>query len=552
MKSRTCLVANVSVLALAGAISLSATAVAHPVYRPTGIGIPAIDPNMPVPHVGPYEAPYLAPTTKSGKWTDVSGKLPFTAGPWAPMQLTDGTVIIQDYCTSPNQWYKLTPDSKGNYATGTWSKIATLPAGYSPLYYAQQVLPDGDVIVNGGEYNDCNNVWTNMGAMYDPVTNAWTSVSGPSGWASIGDAESVILPDGSYYLADCCSTAGTGEAALGTISGTKVSWSSKDTWQCSSSTYACMYKEDFTSLPDGDVLLVDVWDYGSNYDDYWIYDTSTNTWSDAGKTADYLSSTSTNEIGPTPLTPQGPKGGTVIQFSANTSLGVNDVYSVANGTWSSGPVMKYESKIYDCADAPAATLPDGNVFVQADPGAFNTPSHFWEFSVSSKGAVTATQVSDPKQAPSTSSYEGNMLVLPTGQVLWDNSQVIPNEVSIYTPKGKAKGKWLPKVSSVQTTLTVGSTGNAISGTNFNGWDLGGMYGAYAQAATNFPLVRITNTSTGDVCYARSYNFSTMGVWTKGTTNATFDIPSTCETGASTLQVITNGIASKGVSVTLDS
>jgi hypothetical protein len=105
---------------------------------------------------------------------------------------------------------------------------------------------------------------------------------------------------------------------------------------------------------------------------------------------------------------------------------------------------------------------------------------------------------------------------------------------------------------VNSTLTIGSTGNAISGTNFNGWDLGGTYGDDAQAATNFPIVRITNTSSGDVCFGRSYNFSTMGVWTTGTTNATFDIPASCETGASTLQVIVNGIASKSMAVTLNS
>jgi hypothetical protein len=161
-------------------------------------------------------------------------------------------------------------------------------------------------------------------------------------------------------------------------------------------------------------------------------------------------------------------------------------------------------------------------------------------------------VDDPKEAPETSSFESNLLVLPTGQVLWDNSQTTPNEVAVYTPKGKPKSGWLPRVSSVSATLTVGSTGNAISGTNFNGWDLGGAQGFTAQEATNFPLVRVTNKKSGDVCFARSYNFSSMGVWTQGTTNAEFDIPDVCEAGASTLQVIVNGIASKAVSVTLKS
>jgi hypothetical protein len=188
--------------------------------------------------------------------------------------------------------------------------------------------------------------------------------------------------------------------------------------------------------------------------------------------------------------------------------------------------------------------------MSASPGYGATPSHFWELSISLKGHVRATQVNDPAQAPNTSDFEGNLLVLPTGQVLWDNSQTSPNEVAIYTPHGGVRSAWRPVVSSVATSLGIGSTGNAISGSNFNGFDLGGVYGDDAQDSTNFPLVRITNAATGDVCFARSYNFSTMGVWTQGTTNAVFDIPANCETGASRLQVIVNGIASPLIRVKL--
>ena len=62
---------------------------------------------------------------------------------------------------------------------------------------------------------------------------------------------------------------------------------------------------------------------------------------------------------------------------------------------------------------------------------------------------------------------------------------------------------------------------------------------------------IKNTGTGDICFARSHNFSTMGVVTVGKTKAKFDIPSSCESGASTLTVAVNGISSKGVAVTLN-
>ena len=45
-------------------------------------------------------------------------------------------------------------------------------------------------------------VWTNRGAVYNPATDSWASVSPPSGWANIGDAQSVVLPNGKYMLAN--------------------------------------------------------------------------------------------------------------------------------------------------------------------------------------------------------------------------------------------------------------------------------------------------------------------------------------------------------------
>jgi hypothetical protein len=550
MKINNALTAGVSILALAAFAGAGASA--HPMYYLHHWGAKALDSHAPMVHVGPYEAPYVAPRkSRSGKWTDVEN-VPFTGdGGNAEQLLTDGTVIMNQALTgNAGVWYKLTPDSKGNYTDGTWTKIASMPSGYQPYGFASQVLTNGNVLIEGGEYNENNAAWTNKGAIYDSVANTWTAVTPPTGWASIGDSESVILPDGTYFLGDCCFF-GTGEDVTATISGTTVTWATpQDTWTCNGDG-PCMDEEGFTSLPGGDVLLVDVWDHTSTSDEYWLYDPSTGTWTEEGNTADYLSATNTYEIGPAPLTPQGPKGGTVIQFTGNQSPGVNDVYSVANGTWSSGPVLKVGTTVYDLADAPAVTLPDGNVLAAASPGYSVTPTHFWELKTSKTGAVTATQVDDTKTASESSDFTGNFLPIPTGQILWDNSQS-STEVAVYTPKGKPKAAWLPKVSSVNSTLTVGSTGNTISGTNFNGFDLGGMFGDDAQQATNYPIVRITNTATGDVCFGRSYNFSTMGVWTTGTTNATFDIPATCETGASTLQVIVNGIASKGTAVTLDS
>src|ERR1022692_2162562 len=85
------------------------------------------------------------------------------------LQLTDGAIMVQENKT-PN-WWILTPDNMGHYNTGTWSTTPVqMPAGYGPTYFASAVLPDGRVIVEGGENNLGKHAETSLGAIYDPMT----------------------------------------------------------------------------------------------------------------------------------------------------------------------------------------------------------------------------------------------------------------------------------------------------------------------------------------------------------------------------------------------
>ena len=90
----------------------------------------------------------------------------------------------------------------------------------------------------------------------------------------------------------------------------------------------------------------------------------------------------------------------------------------------------------------------------------------------------------------------------------------------------------------------------MTGTQFNGLSEAASYGDELNAATNYPLVRITNTASGHVVYARTHGY-TIGVATAATPVTTlFDVPANAETGASTLVVVANGIASAPVNVTV--
>ena len=67
-----------------------------------------------------------------------------------------------------------------------------------------------------------------------------------------------------------------------------------------------------------------------------------------------------------------------------------------------------------------------------------------------------------------------------------------------------------------------------------------------QAATNFPVVRITNLRSGHVFYSRTHDHSSMAVASPELVWTTFDVPSAQERGASKLEVVANGVASDPV------
>ena len=91
----------------------------------------------------------------------------------------------------------------------------------------------------------------------------------------------------------------------------------------------------------------------------------------------------------------------------------------------------------------------------------------------------------------------------------------------------------------------------VTGTQFNGLSEAAAYGDELTSATNYPLVRLTNTATGHVFYARTHDHSSMGVATGALPVTTsFDVPAAAETGGDQLVVIANGIASAAVVVTI--
>ncbi len=470
----------------------------------------------------------LASMGFSQKWQPVKTKAPVPMG--AILLLTDGTVMAHQEQQNAQNWYKLTPDLTGSYINGKWTKVATMPTIngtiYGPIFFGSVVLPDGRMVVEGGEdlcTPSCRGVWTNLGAIYDPVKNKWTPVNPPAGFSQIGDAQAILLSDGTYMQASCC--IGVDQAYFNpkTLGWTNIINTGKvDRFD----------EEGWNLLPNGNVLTVDAIAAPNSE----VYNPTTKKWTSAGSTIVRLEDPSTQEIGPAVLRPDG----TVYATGANTAgAGHTAIYNSKTKKWAKGPDF---TGSLDAADAPAALETNGNVIVMTSPGYGKTGSVFFEWN-----GKTLTQIVGPPDANGDSSFYGHFLELPTGQLLFAD---LSNDVEVFTPKGTYNKAWAPAITSAPSSVTRGKT-YLVKGTQFSGMSGGAAYGDDFQDATNYALVRITNNATKHVFYAKTTNPSTFAVQTGTKAESThFTVSASTETGDSRLVVVTNGIPSAPVAVTV--
>jgi hypothetical protein len=448
-----------------------------------------------------------------------------------PFLMTDGSVLAQS--NAGNTWYRYTPDAFGNYANGTWTQVASLQSGYDPSAFASAVLADGRLAISGGEYNGVSSPYplqlTNLGAIYDPVANTWTPLGHPAGWKYIGDSPGSVMPGGQFLVGQKLTT----KAAY--LDPKTLHWKSVPT----TGKADFNAEEGWTLLPDGSVLTADVKDAPNSE----RYIPSQGAWQSAGSTIVDLHSPSPyktclpygpkkkdcylppGEIGPSILRPDGTVFYTGSGSGGGNGPGHTSIYHTTGslaGTWTAGPDFPNDD---NAGDSFAVLLPSGNVLVF---GVSGTQYEFDGTKFNAKGY-----------------YVGSPLLLPTGQVF-----EVGYSQALYTPSGMPMQAWAPTIASVSHSLKRGHT-YLVTGTQFNGLSQAMSFGDEYQNATNYPLVRITNTSTGHVFYARTHGHSTMAVATGSqTVSTTFDVPSGAETGAGTLVVVANGIASNPVSVTV--
>lgn len=466
-------------------------------------------------------------------WTPLSNAPGVNVG--VMVQLRDGRILVHEEQSGNSQnWHILTPDSTGSYVNGTWSSGGSMPSTYSPWYFSSQVLfgSGNHVLVEGGEYNFGSPDWTTLGALgtCNPfVACTWAINAAPTGWGNIGDAESVLMANGKYLQADCCSNQ-------------TAEFKSPNTWVASSNTTNYNDEQGFTLLPNGKVLMVDAWQNPACSNSTMATEvrsadtgSTQGTWSCGPTTTAQLWDNSGHELGPVVLTYNNTNNAIAFGATNNTSI-----YHISSNTFTAGPTPPSGLTAYD---APASLEPNGKVLAMLGPSGFGSGCQFVEYAPTTN---TMANAANPTDCPGDPSFVGHLMILPTGQIMFTD---FSGTVEIYTPAAGNIAGTAPVITSSPATVTHGVKNYLLSGKQLNGLTQNNAYGDDYQGDTDYPLVYVTNGN--HVYWFFTHNDSTHSIHKNVAMSTHFDVPSTVPPGSYTLYVVANGVKSAGAAVTVN-
>ena len=469
---------------------------------------------------------YAFNANAQGSWTPIATVAP-DANLGVMLLLSDGSVICKSSGGGTdgigNTWDRLTPDSKGSYVNGTWSRIKTMIN--TRLYFSSQVLKDGRVYVAGGEYGTGGS----SSEVYDPKTNIWTANPAPGGF--ISDANSAILENGNLVQAIV-----QGNPFLRQ---NKIYNTASATYSAAPSCIGYHNESTWVKLPDNSILMVDRDTRNSER-----YIPALNQWIADGTLPVDLYDIYGSETGAGLLLPNGKAFfiGATGHTAYYTPSGNNN-----SGTWVAGPDLPGGN---GQADAPAAMMVNGKILLSAAPkpsatgGVFRTPTTFYVFDYRMN---KYTQVSTPGGAISANVpvYVTMMLNLPDGSIMCGYQDT--SRYYVFKPTGTLPAAAKPVISKVTKNTGPSYT---ITGTLFNGISEGACYGDDWQMSTNYPIVRLIDGSNNNVYYASTYNWNSTGVRRAGLKDTSqFILPAGLPQKTYSLYVVANGIASLPVSFT---
>jgi hypothetical protein len=455
--------------------------------------------------------------------------------------LSDGRILFGDDAglpstptvpavfTAPFNWWILTPDSNGNYHTGTFARVRTSFGAhlYSPLALAN----DGEFYVFGGEYQ-MSSPFFNTCELFRTRSNVWELLPNPP-WPGNrnGDDAGQVLNDGRLFVV----AIGAGSAIFDPATGT---------WTSAASQPVSLDEASNVLLPNGAMPFTDCFNPPATY----RYDPGTNTWfADANTTTDLIR-TLTAEIGPWILLPDGRAW--LIGGNGHTNYYTPNASPLLAGTFAAGPDLPIDpltGALMQINDGDGLLQVDGTIFFFAGPNgdtppvgpgaAFPSPAYTL---VGDPIGNTVTRVADaPGGLASNPSLALRTIMLPTGDIL----VFFQGTLAIWNTGAGPNNAWRPTITKCPKGLQGGQT-YSLTGTQLNGIARSNSGGDdYWQ--NQLPLIRITHVASGTVTYCRSYGLSTLAVATGGAPiTMKFTVPLGIPLGPSTLEVVSNGIANQ--------
>ncbi|MDD5035190.1 MAG: hypothetical protein PHE55_10560 [Methylococcaceae bacterium] len=465
-----------------------------------------------------------------------SSNPPTVSGGFKPDSLNllmDGSVLVHlAVQTDPpeNGWFRLTPDIRGSYESGTWSTVLGMAGRQA--FSASGLLQDGRVFVAGGKPSEASDD-SPFGEIFDLLNNRTEPLDLPDAFHWLGaDVAACILADGRVLFG------AIGSARTALWDPLRCDWLeaglgfgvSEATTQLGT-----IGAKSWTLLPDGSVLSL------CKADPPIVekYVPSIDRWIPAGSSV--------------PLTdvamPVVPRDGRLLAIDVNghTAFHTPSTDLSQPGAWTAGPDFPVEGGILPSA-LPALLLPDGKVLCLACRRAPNETSdslgpHPGVVLIYDP-ASNAFSPLDPQPTPHIPDAGNScFLLLPTGQVLFT---AWPDKIAILTPDADIPcPAWKPTITIHPTDMVAGQT-YVLGSTQFNPLAQDGGDG---QITTHYPIVRLTHTAQDRVVYLPGFNVSTLGI-TAGATMliASLLVPADVEAGQYELAVITDGIASDPVTV----
>jgi hypothetical protein len=414
------------------------------------------------------------------------------------MLLPGGLILAGDLVNGTPHLY--------NIATNTWSTAGSKVYADQSVEEAWVKLPDGTILTydlfrsvnTGGQYAE----------KYDPVSNTWSSAS-PSDGTAFG-----FIPQLSSAAVDF---------ELGPL----------------------------VRLQDGRILALGATGHTA------LYTVSSNTWA-AGP--DIMGTLSCGprifgaDDAPAALLPSGhvlfaaDAGPNLITSSGNTTSGSNIITNIPSTScftvgWAvTGTGIPSGARITSVDSATQihissnATATNAGVTVRFG-GVFSNPTQLFDFDPATSTISPASPALADQNLPGGPAFRTRMLVLPTGQVLFNDSS---RQLHVYTPGGAAN----PAVRPSITTITYSAGVFTLGGKQLNGQSAGSAYGDDVESDENFPIIRLRSAS-GQMFYARTTNWSTTGVATGSTPETVnFTLPPTLTVpGTYALQDVGAGIGS---------